>query len=439
MVSSKKLITMGLAGALAVALNSASASVLLNGWNGSGDSGFGDLAMQPNDDGSSQRISFNDFAGLGFDSGVNFFGTVYDSFFINNNGNITFNSAVGSYTPTPFPVSSQPMIAPFWADVDTSSGSGGEGGDAEVGVAFAAEASADNAVYIGSPNTDTLVVTWNEVGYFSANTSKTNTFQLVMIDREDTGAGNFDVEFRYENIEWTTGDASGGTDGLGGTPAQAGYDAGDNTNYYALPGSFTSEVVNLDTAPSNTGTPGVWTFAIREGELPGSTPANPVMPVVDPATPDEYVFEFEITEPDTPIFIDPYVAVGYDYIVSNGPNIASVILPEGFDDNMFDLFLWDDLLAEWVDSGMDLTGGIEHVFANVVDRFRIMGIEVGNMVDPTDATAFVTGLTFDGTGTVNMNQNAVSVFVDDGSTPVPAPAVLLLALVGVIGVFARRK
>ena len=60
------------------------------------------------------------------------------------------------------------------------------------------------------------------------------------------------------------GEASGGMGGLGGTPAQAGFDAGNLTDFVALPGSFTGEIVNLCTT-SNIGSPGVWQFAVRSG------------------------------------------------------------------------------------------------------------------------------------------------------------------------------
>ena len=66
----------------------------------------------------------------------------------------------------------------------------------------------------------TLTVTWDDVGYYNSNIDKLNAFQVRLIG---TGGGNFDIEFRYETINWTTGSASGGTSGLGGTVARAGY------------------------------------------------------------------------------------------------------------------------------------------------------------------------------------------------------------------------
>lgn len=389
----------------AISLNT-NASILLQGWDGSGESGFGDLALNRNDDGSTSAIAFDDFPLLKFDSGLNFFGTTYDQAYINNNGNITFNSPVSSFTPQSFPVSSQPMIAPFWGDVDTRCSDCGE-------------------VYIGSPNDSTIVVTWDSVGFYNSNSSLTNSFQLVLIDREDTGAGNFDVEFRYEDINWTTGSASGGSGGLGGTPAQAGYDAGDGVNFFVVPGSQTASVVDLDTASSNTDTAGIWTFSVRDGELPGDTAENPILPITDPENPGDYSFEFAITD-ESPIFIDPDVAIGYDYIVNDGPNFTSVLLPENIGDNIFDLWLWDLSLNDWFDTGTDLIGGIWFDFDQPVDKFRVMGIEIDEMLDPTDSTAFVTGLKFDDLGIVNMNQNAVTVFVADPSTSVPAPQTFIL-------------
>ncbi len=417
-------------------MNEANSGVLLKDWNGSGESGFGSLAMDRNDDDSSSAIVFDNYSQLKFDSGLNFFGATHNEFFINNNGNITFNAPLGAFTPQPFPLpvdgggpiaeegdggfelAATSMIAPFWGDVDTSCASCGE-------------------VYIGSPNENTLVVTWNEVGFYSGDSSLTNTFQLALIDREDTGAGNFDIEFRYEDINWTTGDASNGVNGLGGTPAQAGFDAGDGVNFFVVPGSRTASVVDLDTANSNTGTPGIWKFSVRDGALEGDTAENPIFPVTDPDNPGDYSFEFVIVDNQNPIFIDPDVAIGYDYIVNSGPNIVSVLLPSGIGDNFYDLWLWDVALNDWYDANTVLTGGQWYNFAQAVDRFRIMGIEVDVMLDPTDYTAFVTGLMFDGNGLVNMNQTALTTFVAS-PTAVPEPKTLLLFVLA-LAFIARKK
>lgn len=215
-----------------------------------GASGFGNLAMQRNDDGSSGTIPL----GAGFPTGIKLFAGTFANLFINNNGNITFNSPLGAYTPTPFPVTNVPMLAAFWGDVDTRGGTANP---------------LQNNVYYSTLIPGKFIVTWDYVGYYAGATNKLNAFQIILTDRGDVAQGDFDIEFRYEQLQWTTGAASGGSNGLGGTPAQMGYDAGDGKNFYSNPDSQTAQILNLvDT--SNVGEPGVWRFEVR-----GGTP-NPV-------------------------------------------------------------------------------------------------------------------------------------------------------------------
>ena len=61
-------------------------------------------------------------------------------------------------------------------------------------------------------------------------------------------------------IQWTTGEDSGGINGLGGNAATAGYDAGDLVNFFNVPGSGTPEIINI-TRTSNVGNPGMWIFS----------------------------------------------------------------------------------------------------------------------------------------------------------------------------------
>ena len=68
-----------------------------------------------------------------------------------------------------------------------------------------------------------------------------------------------------KRIQWTTGDASGGSDGLGGTEAVAGINAGDGVNFVTIPGSMTPSIINI-TQTSNVGTPGMWMFKVNESK-----------------------------------------------------------------------------------------------------------------------------------------------------------------------------
>lgn len=391
--------------AAACAAAAAPAASLLDGFGG--PEGFGAMVMEPNDDGSSNLLDLP-FA-------INFFGTSYSQFYVNNNGNISFNSPLWAYTPTAFPVSSQPMIAPWWADVDTRGGvpSGNLG---------------SNAVYVASPNADTAVITWHNVGYFSYGTDKLNSFQLVLRNRADTGAGNFDFDFRYNRLEWTTGSASGGSGGLGGVPAQAGYDDGQQVHYYTLPGSQTANVLDLvNLSNVSAGTPGLWTFAVRNGITPGTEPSNPLLPVVVDGA---YTFDFNI-QLNQQIFVDPLVAVGYDYQITGAgsPLFQSVLLPN-VGDGEFTLFLWDGV--QYVATAVVHAGDTYTFAPGGVARFRIGGIETEAGLDPANTSAFVTGLTFSDAGSVQMTQTPLTVAV-------PEPATWALWGLGLAGLAARRR
>lgn len=351
-----------------------------------GPEGFGELVLDRNDDESSNELD------LPFSP--NFFGTTYDTFYVNNNGNITFNDSIGTFTPEPFPIANQPLIAAYWADVDTINEDSG-------------------LVYLAAPNEDTVVVTYDAVGYFSSKADLLNSFQIILRDKsEETGSpGDFDIEFRYETLEWTTGDASGGMDGLGGTPAQAGFDAGNEQDFLTLPGSRTAEVLELqNTSNVSLDTPGLWSFAIRQGDIPGLRPDNPLIPII---VDEGFVFDFNIQDPEDRRWIDPELAIGYDYIVNSGPNISSVTIDTDAtgDDGVYDIFL-PDSEGELVDSNFDVGVNetfsfIDNGFADGVNTFGIRGIDEGAQLDASDPLAFVTGLNFTTAGIVNINQNPI--------------------------------
>lgn len=181
------------------------------------------LAMAPNDDFYSNSI----YLPFSF----SFYGTTYDSLYINNNGNISFTNPYNNFTAFAFPDPSFNMIAPFWADVDTRSTNGG------------------NVWYKLNPHS--LVIVWDHVGYFSMMEDKLNTFQLIISDGQDTivPTGN-NVSFCYGDMQWTTGSASGGINGFNGSPATVGVNIGNGLDYFQV-GQFDTLGTSFD-GPYNT-------------------------------------------------------------------------------------------------------------------------------------------------------------------------------------------
>lgn len=168
-------------------------------------------ALPPNDDGSSAAVP------IGFP--INFFGVTHTQLFVNNNGNVTFGAPLSTFTPFGLVGTRTPIIAPFFADVDTRGPGSG-------------------VVRFGTPpgRPDLFVVNWVQVGYFREHDDKLNSFQLILQDLSavpDFIAGDFRIIFNYDRIQWETGDASGGTNGLGGSSARVGFSNGSGQ-----PGTF---------------------------------------------------------------------------------------------------------------------------------------------------------------------------------------------------------
>ncbi len=237
--------------------------------------GFRASILSANDDGFTGAVP------LGFT--VNFFGASTSTVFVNNNGNVTFTQALSQYTPNGLAAGvGQPIIAPFFGDVDTR---GVGSGLVTYGTATITDAAE------GWVNRQAFGVEWPAVGYYGLHIDKLNTFELLLVDRSDTGVGNFDIEFNYNSMQWESGDASGGIGGSGGISAAVGYSnglSGTNNVFLQLVGSLTNgALINgganaLISNSRNSGVLGRYYFQVRNGTVIGSlTLLDPVSGLVN--------------------------------------------------------------------------------------------------------------------------------------------------------------
>jgi hypothetical protein len=234
------------AGVLAVGLMVPSeSSAQIRSWAGGS-------TLAPNDDNSTGAQS------VGFT--LNFFGSSFTQLWVNNNGNVTFDGSMSTYTPFPLIGTGRQILAPFFGDVDTRP-------LATTPVRYGTGSAAGHAAFF---------VDWINVGYYDQNATPANNFQLVIMDRSDIGVGDFDFEFNYGAMGWEVGEASGDLNGNGQcdageggcVPARAGWSNGALASF-EIPGSGTGGVEAALQGRT-------YLFEVRNGEI--APPTGTVTP-----------------------------------------------------------------------------------------------------------------------------------------------------------------
>lgn len=168
-------------------------------------------------------------------------------------------------------------------------------------------------------------------------------------------------------------------------------------------------------------------FLASDPSNPAGSSNNPFLP--PPASGEAWEFA------PTPVVVgeqnwfDPPVAIGYDYVVTDGPLVASVELPAVGDD-IFSLFVWNGL--DWILLTDSLLAGSTFDFSAPVDRFRVLGIETSAALDPDDTSAFKTALTFAESGLVSLTQMPITV-------EVPGPSPIALIGLGALAMLGRGR
>ena len=275
-------------------------------------------------------------------------------------------------------------------------------------------------VYCGLLNTGMLVSWYIEdldnnnqtvdFGFVPLNANQYSTSVIInSTDVANESAGNYSFEAQ---LHWWNGTAWNFVD--------------SDIYYFIIYNSNNNNTGGNNTGGNNTGgnntggnnTGGNNTAGNNTG---GNNQTNPLMPVINCSqimwnasmnvTINDCLnqtnsFWFFFNQSGAVVWIDPIVAVGYDYIVYSGPSIVSVEIPLGYGDDVFDLYVfWNN---GWHDSGFDIYGGVTYTFSTPVERMSIRGIEASEMLDPNDPTAFVSALTFQTSGTVLMTMTPVT-------------------------------
>jgi hypothetical protein len=169
---------------------------------------------------------------------------------------------------------------------------------------------------------------------------------------------------------------------------------------------------------------------------PGSLAASSVfLPTVgtQPNGLPAYTFQIKNIAPNTPVFIDPTIAIGYSYKIGLGdPNFATVTLPAVQGTSSYTVLLPNSqqfavLPGQTFDFTSHLGGG--------VSNFEVLGINPTSGLNVFDPNAFVTRLTFVSAGNFTGEMDPISV----SAVPLPSTWGMMLLGLASLGFIAYRQ
>lgn len=278
-------------------------------------------------------------------SGINYFGTNYTSMYINTNGLITFNGPNTSYTPTALGGLTQPAIAPFWTDINITSGTA---------------TGTNNIYYDLDAGTGRVTVTWLGVAAYSGGGSNRNTFQVVL---QHTSNGNFEIDIIYQQIKWTNG---------GSGIAQTGMTNGGSQDFI-IPGSGNSAaLLGYPTASIDPNDPnGVWSNRYLNGRVVCFVAGTEI------ATPDGQCRVEDLRSGDLVLTVDgdarPVLWAGGGPVMASG-NTQPVCIAAGVLGAVRDLRVSAQHLLLMRDRSVELLFGIPEVLIAAKDLIGLPGV-----------------------------------------------------------------
>jgi len=152
-----------------------------------------------------------------------FYGLNYSQVWMNNNGNISFNNGISTFSSSAFPSAGNRMIAAFWADFYLTNG----------------------GTMHATITPTAAIFNWVSMGYYNNQSDKVNTCQIVITNGADPLVIEGNTAIHFADMQWTTGSASSGIGGFLGTPATVGANAGNGIDFLQI-GRFDHAGVDYD-------------------------------------------------------------------------------------------------------------------------------------------------------------------------------------------------
>ena len=161
---------------------------------------------------------------------------------------MSFGSTYTDAGPQTFPTNSSPLIAPFYHDVDVTSGGAiyyRQTSD-PMDIASVATTLQNLPVFLTFTPTLLFIATWDRVAPFRSVglPSDRNTFQVILA----TDGQISTVIFNYGDIQW-------------GERAEIGFNAGDGVGFLTVPSSGSNATLDIETQ-SNVGVPGQFFYRV---------------------------------------------------------------------------------------------------------------------------------------------------------------------------------
>lgn len=280
-----------------------------------------------------------------------------------------------------------------------------------------------------------------------------NGINVAGVQPSTGGPDNLPVNISHPDFDFENGTELNGVLQPNGNPVlqfDAPVIAGGTNNFTIILGDASDSALDTTTYISSfiptvivdpgTGEPGTGNPVVNDGgtEFTPLLPSNPQNPETGAFVIELPVVEGGIFNPETTIWVDPPVSIGYTYSVSGGALIASISAPSGATVPDSDGYT---VTANGITVNLAVgqTATIQDLFGVAgVSFIEVGGIDESLMLDPLNTMAFPFGLGLSGSA-IGASVTITPV-TDIAIAPVPLPAGAALYLSGLaFAGFAGRR